>query len=120
MSCGKAVESASGCGITIRKPNPLSGNQCIELVVLTVSQACPVAPNTSVLLRFDVHARTNRPGLRWRRAEGNPDVLDPSSGALSGDGVSTVVVNDIVLGPELKIEIVDGETVLMNFRLRHE
>ena len=88
--------------------------------MLTVSQGCPVAPGFPILLRFDVNARTNRSNLRWRRADGNSDVIEPNNGPLSGDGVSTVVLTNIVLGPELKIEIVDGDAVLMNFRLSHE
>lgn len=88
--------------------------------MLTVSQACPVAQGQPILLRFDVNARTNRSSLRWRRAEGNSDVVSPDTGQLSADGVSTVVLTNIVLGSELKIEIVDGDAVLMNFRLQHD
>jgi hypothetical protein len=84
-----------------------------------VNQSCPVGVSTVRVLRFDVRARTSHSTLRWRRSSASSDVLEPSTGTLTGDGVSTVIASDIVLSNEVNIEIVDGETVLLNFTLRH-
>jgi hypothetical protein len=78
-----------------------------------------VGINTVRVLRFDVHARTPHSTLRWRRSSASSDVLEPSTGSIPGDGTSTVILNDIVLDSTVKIEIVDGETVLLDFTLRH-
>lgn len=84
-----------------------------------MNQACPVALGTVRSLSFQVEAKTDRTTLQWRRHPQNGDVLEPASGTLSGQGRSTVVLSDIVLDDEMKIQVLDGDAVLMAFVLRH-
>jgi hypothetical protein len=93
--------------------------QCLEVNAITVNQSCPVGINTSRSLRFDVTAHTTRTPLRWRRSATSSDVLSPDSGPVSRDGATSVLLGDLVLDSTLTIEIVDGNTVLLAFSLRH-
>jgi hypothetical protein len=46
-------------------------------------------------------------------------VLDPESGAVAPTGTTNVVVSDLVIGEWVDLQVVEGEVVLMSFRLRH-
>jgi hypothetical protein len=75
--------------------------------------------NTTRSVRFDVTAHSTRTGLTWRRSTISSDVLTPNGGTIAGEGVTSVVVSDIVLDSTVTIEIVDGSAVLLSFTLRH-
>jgi hypothetical protein len=91
----------------------------VEVTSFASDRACPVGFNTTRQLQFTITARTTNRTLRWRRSPNNSDVLDPESGPLGGDGLTNVVVSDLVIGEWVDIQVVDGEVVLMSFRLRH-
>jgi hypothetical protein len=105
--------------MTVKTPTALPGDECIELNLVSANLACPVTFNTTRSLRFDVTAHTQRDGLTWRRAATSSDVLTPSGGAIGSNGVTSVLVNDLVLDGTVTFEIVDGNDVLLSFTLRH-
>ena len=69
-------------------------------------------------LSFQVTAEA-KSGFTWRRASSNQDVLTPSSGAVVASGETNVTVSDLVLGPNVKIEIVRGGKTVLSFTLGH-
>ena len=75
--------------------------------------------NTPRSLSFDVTAHTERTGLRWRRSVTSSDILSPSDGAIAKNGTTSVLLTDLVLDSAVTIEIVQGDTVLIAFTLRH-
>ena len=113
------MEAAGNCAVTIVKPVPVPVGQCIELTSVAVTPACPVGFSTVRSIRFAVTARTSRARLQWRRSANSGDVLEPSTGTLASNGRTEVVLSDIVLDDRVKIEIVDGEDVVLRFVLRH-
>jgi hypothetical protein len=119
VTCGSSASAAGNCLVTISKPLSLGSGQCIELNLVTVNQDCPVGVNTIRSMRFDVTAHTTRTNLTWRRAAESSDVLNPSTGIVSSNGTTSVLLTDIVLQNTVTIEIVDGGTVLLSFTLRH-
>jgi hypothetical protein len=119
VSCGASASAAGNCTVTISKPTALASGECIELNVVTVNQVCPVGFGTSRSVRFDITAQTARSGLRWRRAAGSSDILDPNGGAISSSGTTSVLLSDVVLDSTVTFEVVDGNTVLLGFTLRH-
>jgi hypothetical protein len=118
-ACGVPAGNAGNCAVAIAKPNPVADGGCVEVNLVTVSQACPVAPTLPVLLRFDVTARTTRPTLTWRRAPANSDIMEPGQGLLNGNASSTVVLTDVVLDDAAEIEVLDGVTVLLTLSVHH-
>jgi hypothetical protein len=113
------VAAAGNCALTIVKPVPVPVGQCIELTSIAVTPSCPVGFSTVRSLRFAVMARTSRARLTWRRSPNSSDVLEPSSGTIGNNGRTEVVLTDIVLDDRVKIEIVDGDDVVLRFNLRH-
>jgi hypothetical protein len=91
----------------------------VELTDIAVNHSCPVALTSRRSLSFEVTARSTKNRLRWRRAASSLDVLDPSEGTVAGNGSSTVLVTDIVLSNTVTIEILDAQTVVLAFTLRH-
>jgi hypothetical protein len=119
VSCGRAVQTAGNCAVTITRPTALPEDECLQLTRLDASQSCPVGVATVRALRFDVTAHTSQ-ALRWRRSSASSDVLTPSSGSLEGDGVSSVTLSDIVLDRSVTIEVLGEEDdVLLTFSLKH-
>lgn len=119
VTCGSSASNAGNCTVSITKPTALAAGECIELNLVTVNQACPVGFGVVRSLRFDVTAHTSRTGLTWRRAQGSSDVLEPSTGAISNNGTTSVLATDTVLDSTVTIEVVQGGTVLLSFTLRH-
>ena len=119
VTCGSSASAASGCAVSISKPTTLAAGECIELNRVTVNQACPVGFGVTRAVVFDVTAFTSRTGLTWRRAPSSSDVLAPSSGAISSGGPTSVTLSDTVLDSSVTIEVVQGNTVLLSFSLRH-
>lgn len=117
-ACGPRAATPFGCGLTVELPSALAAGQCVELTSVTFNQACPVALGTTRTLGFEVTARGGRP-LTWRRHASSTDVLTPSSGTLTGEGRSSIVVTDVVNDRNLTIEVLDGTTVVMAFTVRH-
>lgn len=115
--CGLPAGDAGNCGVTITKPSATEG--CVEVNLVTVSLPCPVAMTMPLVLRFDVTAHTGMATLNWRRAPGNGDVMEPGEGFLNGNGSTTVVLTDVVLGPSAEIEILGGGNVLLTLSVRH-
>ena len=119
-SCGDPVTSASGCAILITKPVPLPGDQCIEIVAVTLSIPCPVGDGTSLDLGFKVKAKTAADSLTWHRSTDSFDALYPSSGAIASDGISSVSLTDVVLADRVTVEVVDvGGRVRLRLTVRH-
>ena len=119
VSCGASASAAGNCTVSISKPTALAAGECIELNLVTVNQVCPVGFGITRSVRFDVTAQTARSGLRWRRAAGSSDLLDPNGGGISSSGTTSVLMTDVVLDSTVTLEIVDGNTVLLSFTLRH-
>ena len=119
VTCGSSAGNAGNCTVSITKPTPLLAGECIELNLVTVNQACPVGFGTVRSLRFDVTVHTSRTGLTWRRAVSSADILEPATGAISSNGTTSVLATDTVLDSTVTLEIVQGNTVLLSFTLRH-
>jgi hypothetical protein len=105
--------------VNVVKPVALSVGQCLELSAVTVSPPCPVGFSTIRSLTFRTTARTSRARLQWRRSADSGDVLQPSSGRIAPNGQTDVTLTDIVLDDRVRIEVVDGDDVLLRFTLRH-
>jgi len=118
VTCGAPATAAGNCGLTVVRPTSMSSSECLELNAVTVNQSCPVGFATARSLSFDLTAHTSRT-LRWRRSVTSSDVLDPSEGAVSSQGKTSPLLTDLVLDSAVTIEIVDGNTVLLAFTLRH-
>ncbi len=117
-SCGTPALEGNLCALTIRKPVDLPSGQCIELISVASNYACPVAFGANRSLSFAINAHTSRQGLTWRRADGSVDVLAPESGAISPNGLTAVTISDTVLDDQVKIQVLDGTEVLLNFTVR--
>jgi hypothetical protein len=115
--CGNPATPPGGCGLTIDKPVPLSGNQCIELVGLTVSRNCPVALNSTRTISFRIQASASASGLQWRRSSLTGDAITPSGGSVSASGFTDVSVSQTVQDRYLLVEVVNGSDVLLRFTL---
>ena len=119
VRCGASVTTAGNCRVNVVKPVALPVGQCLELSAVTVSPPCPVGFSTIRSLTFRTTARTSRARLQWRRSADSSDVLQPSSGRIAPNGQTDVTLTDIVLDDRVRIEVVDGEDVLLRFTLRH-
>jgi hypothetical protein len=119
VTCGAPATSAGNCSVTIVRPTTMAAGECIEVNSVSVNQSCPVGFNTPRSLTFDVTAHTERTGLRWRRSVTSSDILSPSDGAIAKNGTTSVLLTDLVLDSAVTIEIVQGDTVLIAFTLRH-
>jgi len=119
VTCGSSASAASGCAVIISKPTALLPGECIELNVVRVNAACPVGFGVTRSVGFDLTAHTSRTGLTWRRGAGSTDILTPATGAIENNGVTSVLFTDTVLDSTVSIEIVQGQTVLLSFSLRH-
>jgi hypothetical protein len=97
----------------------MATGECIEVNAVTVNQSCPVGFATPRSLTFDVTAHTARSRLRWRRSVTSSDVLEPTEGGIARNDKTTVLVTDLVLDSAVTIEIVEDNTVLIAFTLRH-
>jgi hypothetical protein len=113
------VTTAGNCRVNVVKPVALPAGQCLELTHVSVSQPCPVGFSTIRSVTFRATARTSRARLQWRRSADSGDVLDPSSGRILPNGQTEVTLTDIVLDDRVRIEVVDGDDVLLRFTLRH-
>ena len=118
-SCGTSAGPASGCSVTITRHERLNDSECLELNEVTVSQACPVAVNTTRSVSFRVTARTPWPALRWRRAATGSDLLNPSEGRIEAIGTTSVVLTEQVLDRSLTIEVLHRDALLLSFTLRN-
>jgi hypothetical protein len=121
--CGTVAGSAGNCRLTLTRPLDLPSGQCVELNLVTVDQACPVAFSTTRSVRFDVTAHTTM-NLTWRRAAESSDVMIPASGTISKNGTTTVLLTDVVLDSSVTVEILGSngtsvELVPLRFRLQH-
>jgi hypothetical protein len=106
--------------VSISKPTALPAGECIELVAVTVSAACPVSDGTTLNLGFEVKAKTKATGLTWRRSSDSFDALFPSSGTVDNDGTTSVSATDVALADRVGFEVVDGQgRALLRFTLRH-
>jgi hypothetical protein len=119
VSCGAPAGNAGNCSVTIVRPTTMAAGECIEVNSVSVNQSCPVGFSTPRSLSFDVTAQTERTGLRWRRSVTSSDVLEPSEGAIARNKTTSVLLTDLVLDSAVTIEIVQGDTVLIAFTLRH-
>jgi hypothetical protein len=97
----------------------LPAGQCLEVVSVAATPSCPVGFSTVRAVTFRVTAKTNRARLEWRRSPTSSDAIEPASGRIAPDRTTEVTLTDIVLDDRLRIQIVDGEEVLMVFGLRH-
>jgi hypothetical protein len=105
--------------VNVQKPVALAAGQCLELTAVTVSPPCPVAFSTVRSVTFRTTARTSRARLQWRRSADSSDVLQPASGRVLPNGQTEVTLTDIVLDDRVRVEVVDGDDVLLRFTLRH-
>lgn len=55
----------------------------------------------------------------WRQVALGNDVLTPSTGTISGTGVTTVTLSDLVLSDVVSIEVVGQGKHYLVFTLRH-
>ena len=117
--CGVPATSAGNCIVNVTKPVALPPGQCVEIISVAATPACPVGFSTVRAITFRVTARTNRARLQWRRATNSSDVIEPSSGRIVPDGTTEVTLTDIVLDDRVRIDIVDGDNVVARFMLRH-
>lgn len=117
--CGAPAGNAGTCAVSIAKPNPVSGGGCVEVNLVTTDHGCPVGQSIPMVLRFDVTTHTSQAALSWRGAASNDDVLEPSQGSLIGNGASTVILTDVVLGHAAQIEILEGSTVVLSLTVQH-
>jgi hypothetical protein len=105
--------------VTITKPAALPAGGCIELVDLTIENACPRAEGTSTGLAFKIRAKTTS-DLSWRRSPDSFDAVFPSSGSLAGEGTTSVSLTDVVLADRVAFEAIDGSgRVVLRFTVRH-
>jgi len=95
----------------------MPSNECMKFTKVEAAPACPAGFNTNRALRFEFTAATTLPDLRWRNAASSADILLPSEGVLARNGVTSVLVNDIVLGRELTIEVTSAGAVVARFTL---
>jgi hypothetical protein len=116
-SCGTPASAAGTCVVQIEKPTALPAGECLDLLSVSVSRACPVGLATSRAVSFRIKASTTATNLEWRRAGTSSDVLAPSSGIIASTGATDVVLTQTVLDRDLKIEVVDGSRVLLRFTL---
>jgi hypothetical protein len=119
LTCGSSAAAASGCAVTISKPTALVPGECIELNTVAVNSSCPVGFGVTRSVQFEVTAHTSRTGLTWRRSSSSTDILSPNTGAISNAGSTAILFSDTVLDSSVTIEIVQGQTVLLSFNLRH-
>jgi hypothetical protein len=106
--------------VTIAKPNPLQGGECIELNEVLVTQACPAPFGVPRGVVFVITAHTSRTNLSWRRSAQSGDVITPPTGVVASQGETEVAVQDIVLDSSVTFEVVDGGgLVLLSFTLRN-
>jgi hypothetical protein len=119
VRCGEPVTTAGSCRVNVQKPVAVPVGQCVELTALRVSPPCPVGFSTIRSLTFRTTARTSRARLQWRRSADSSDVLEPSSGRVVPNGQTEVTLTDIVLDDRVRIEVVDGDDVVLRFTLRH-
>jgi hypothetical protein len=119
-SCGAPTGAPGNCALLVTRHGSLPDGQCLELNEVAVDSACPVSDGTNRVLSFTLTASTPHAFLRWRQAQGNADGLLPSEGFVAGDGVSTVLLNDLVKTEALSIDLLDPDDErLLSFTLRH-
>jgi hypothetical protein len=97
----------------------LPANECLKITRIEATPACPAGFNTNRALRFDVTASTMLPDLRWRKGAASADILVPSEGSVARNGVTTILLTDVVLGQELVVEVTSAGTVVARFTLRN-
>lgn len=119
LACGAPAGNAGTCAVSIVKPNPVSGGGCVEVNQVTTDHSCPVGQSIPMLLQLNVTAHSSQATLGWRSAASNDDVLDPSQGSLIGNGSSTVILTDVVLGSAAQIDILEGSTVVLSLTVHH-
>jgi hypothetical protein len=119
VSCGAPATAAGNCIVNVTKPVAVPAGQCVEVTAVAATPACPVGFSTPRAVTFRVTARTSRARLEWRRADTSSDAIEPPSGRIAPNGTTDVTLTDIVLDDRVRIEIVDGNDVLVRFMLRH-
>ncbi len=118
VSCGVQATFPGHCDLRVAYPDSLPASECIELTDVRTSADCPVNFAVPLSLSFQVTADA-KSGFTWRRASSNQDVVTPSSGSIDATGETNVTVSDLVLGPNVKIEIVRGGKTVLTFVLGH-
>ena len=109
----------SGCGLTVETLVTLPANECLRITRVEATPACPAGFNTNRALRFDVTASTTLSDLRWRKSASSADIMVPSEGSVARNGLTTVLVTEVVLGQELVVEVTSAGTVVARFALRN-
>jgi hypothetical protein len=119
VSCGAPATFDGACGLTIRRPDALPNDECIELNTVQASHDCPVNFGFPLSVSFQVTASAGNKNFTWRQVSKGTDILTPASGAISSNGVTNVTLSDLVLDDDLGIEIVGQGRTYLVFILKH-
>lgn len=118
MTCGVPATFQGTCGLTVSKLDPLATGECIELTAIRTSSDCPVSFGVPLSVTFEITA-SSAGSFTWKQYPARNDVLTPASGTIAGAGATSITLSDIVLGPDLAIEVVRGDKVHLVFSLKH-
>jgi hypothetical protein len=120
VTCGAPATFKGSCKLAISRPDALPADECIELTDVQTSADCPVNFGFPLSLSFQVTASTLGPKtFTWRQVTLGNDILTPATGTISGTGVTTVTLSDLVLGDVVSIEVVGQGRHYLVFTLRH-
>lgn len=119
-ACGASVESVQGCSVRIQRQRQLPYNECIEITRLALSQGCPMAMGAARAISFDVMAETELRELRWLKAAGSRDGLEPGDGRLIRRGATTAIATQTVQESALTIQIISEGTSVLTFTVRNQ
>jgi hypothetical protein len=118
VTCGVPATFQGSCGLIIKKPDPLSAGECIELTGIRTSSDCPVTFGVPLSVSFEITASSAN-NFTWKQYPGRNDVLTPTSGTVAGTGATNVTLSDIVLDSDLTIEVFRGDRIYLAFSLKH-
>ncbi len=119
-ACGTPVDIVQGCTITVRRLETLAVGECIEMTKLALSQGCPMVTGVSRALSFDITAETELRDLRWRKADGAKDKLEPGDGRLTRHGTTSSIATQTVAEKNLTLEVISEGTVILTFTLKNQ
>ncbi len=119
VKCAPSIRFSGTCGVALTYLQALGETRCVSLPEAGLSLSCPGAlgATRSVSLLLEARGFKGR-SLSWRQAASSGNYVMPSGGTLSGDGRTRVELQDVLLGDQTVLEVLDGGAPVAQLTLR--
>lgn len=109
VKCAPSIRFSGTCGVGLTYLQALGETRCVSLPEAGLSLSCPGAfgATRGVSLLLEARGFKGR-SLTWRPAASSGNYVLSPGGTLSGDGRTRVELQDVLLGDQTVLEVLDG------------